>query len=75
VFRGERDDVLKPYAELIEKHPLVKALIISGDALPVARLKVKEPGTAHYANYQKLSRELLDEAREKAKKEEAMNNA
>ena len=70
VFRGEREDILKANAEVVEKHPLVKALLIPGESLAAARLKVKEPGTGHYANYQKLSQELLEEAREKARKEE-----
>lgn len=66
----------------MEKHPLVKTLLIPGNSLPVARLKVKEPGTAHCANYQKLQKELLEAAQEKVmpeylayQKQEAMNNA
>ena len=69
VFRGEREDILKEYAQLVELHPLVKNLLIPGESLAVARLKVKEPGTAHYANYQKLSRELLEGAQEKIRPE------
>ena len=69
VFRGERADILKEYAQLMELHPLVKNLQVPGESLAVARLKVKEPGTAHYANYQKLSRELLEGAQEKARPE------
>ncbi|MDE6260414.1 MAG: hypothetical protein K2M42_06065 [Oscillospiraceae bacterium] len=81
VFRGEKEDILKAHAELVQKHPLVKSLIIPGEALPAARLRVKEAGTAHYANYQKLSRELLEAAQEKvmpeyeAYQKEAVNNA
>ena len=69
VFRGERADILKEYAQLMELHPLVKNLLVPGESLAVARLKVKEPGTAHYANYQKLSRELLEGAQEKVRPE------
>ncbi len=65
----------------MEKFPLVKTLLIPGESLPVARLKVKEPGTAHYANYQKLSKELLEAAQEQVmpeyleyQKQEAMKN-
>ncbi len=71
VFRGERDAVLKELAGAVEKYPLVKTLLIPGEALPVARLKVKEPGNAHYANYQKLSRALLEKAQEKAEREDS----
>ncbi len=81
MFRGEKGDILKEYKELIQKHPLVKALIVPGASLAVARLKVKEPGTAHYANYQKLKKELLEAAQEKVmpeyleyQKQEAMKN-
>lgn len=65
IFRGERDSILKDSAVLVAKHPLVKTLLIPGESLPVARLKVREPGTAHYANYHKLQKELLEAAREK----------
>ena len=78
---GERADILKENAQQVEKFPLVKTLLIPGESLPVARLKVKEPGTAHYANYQKLSKELLEAAQEQVmpeyleyQKQEAMKN-
>ena len=84
VFRGEREAILKENAEVVEKHPLVKmthvhvveadsplvkTLLVPGESLAVARLKVKEPGTAHYANFQKLSRELVEAAQEKVRPE------
>lgn len=71
VFRGERDDLLKECAQLVKKYPLVKTLLVPGESLAVARLKVREPGTGHYANYQKLKNELQDEARDRAEKEAA----
>ena len=55
IFRGTRADALKAAADAIAKQPLVKNLIVSGDALPVARLKVKEPGNALYANYRRIA--------------------
>lgn len=55
IYRGTRAHALKQAAEAIEAHPLVKTLIVSGDALPEARLKVKTPGNALYANYKKLA--------------------
>lgn len=82
VFRGNKDSILADHRELVQKYPLVKSLLIPGESLPVARLKVKEPGTAHYANYQKLSKELLEAAQEKVmpeylayQKQEGMNDA
>ncbi|NBK80151.1 hypothetical protein D5272_16615 [bacterium D16-76] len=73
VFRGERAEVMKELSGTVEKYPLVKTLLVSGEALPVARLKVKEPGNAHYANYQKLHRALLEEAQNKVDKEALLN--
>ena len=55
IYRGTQAHALKQAAAVIEAHPLVKTLIVSGDALPEARLKVKKPGNALYAAYQKLA--------------------
>lgn len=55
VYRGTRAHALKQAAAAIEAHPLVKTLIVSGDALPEARIKVKTHGNALYANYKKLA--------------------
>ena len=54
IYKGTRANALKKAAAAIEAHPLVKTLIVSGDALPEARIKVKTPGNALYANYMKL---------------------
>ena len=54
IYRGTRANALKQAAEAIEAHPLVKTLIVSGAALPAARIKVKTPGNTLYANYKKL---------------------
>ena len=42
-------------AEAIKKQPLVKTLIVSGDELAEARLKVKRKGNALNANYEKIA--------------------
>lgn len=55
IYRGTREEAYKKAAAAIEKYPLVKTLIVAGDALPAARLKVKRHGSALYANYQKLA--------------------
>lgn len=55
IYRGDQAQALERAAAAIGKHPLVKTLIVSGDALPQARRKVKTPGNALYANYQKLA--------------------
>lgn len=55
IYKGTRANALKKAAAAIEAHPLVKTLIVSGDALPEARLKVKTPGNSLHAAYQKLA--------------------
>ena len=55
IYRGTRSDALKAAAAAIEKQPLVKTLIVSGDDLPEARLKIKKPGNALYRNYRKIA--------------------
>ena len=55
IYRGTREEALTKAAEAIKAQPLVKTLIISGDALPEARMKVKTPGNVLYANYQRLA--------------------
>lgn len=54
IYRGTRENALTAAATAIEKYPLVKTLIVSGDKLPEARLKVKKPGNALYQNYQRI---------------------
>lgn len=55
IFRGTRADVLKAADDAIKKQPLVKTLIVSGDELAEARLKVKRKGNAMNANYEKIA--------------------
>ena len=55
IFRGTRTDALKAAADAIKKQPLVKTLIVSGDELAEARLKVKRKGNALSANYEKIA--------------------
>ena len=54
IIRGNRKKVLSAMAPVIEKHPLVATLIVSGDTLPVDRIKVNTPGNLLYVNYRKL---------------------
>lgn len=57
IYLGARREALTAAAAAIEKNPLVKTLIVSGDQLPEARLKVKRPGNALYQNYQRVAGE------------------
>ena len=54
ICRGTRKKAMTAAAAAIEKYPLIKTLIVSGDKLPEARLKVKKPGNALYKNYQRI---------------------
>ena len=56
IYRGDREHAHQMAAAAIEKHPKVKTLIVAGDALPEARLKVKTPGNILYANYNELKK-------------------
>lgn len=56
IFRGDREHAHQMAAAAIEKYPKVKTLIVAGDALPEARLKVKTPGNVLYANYNELKK-------------------
>ena len=55
IYRGTRDKALDAAKAAIEAQPLVKTLIVSGDSLPTARLKIKTPGNALYQNYQRIA--------------------
>ena len=54
ICRGTRKKALTKWDEAIKKYPLIKTLIVAGDKLPEARLKVKKPGNALHKNYQRI---------------------
>ena len=64
VFIGTREEALAKAAEAIEKYPLVKRLIVTGEALNKARLDVKKPGNILYDRYQKLVKEEKEARKE-----------
>jgi len=68
IYRGTRAEAMEKAAGAIERYRLVKTLIVSGDALPVARMRVKKPGNAFYVNYHKLSRQVLEARQDNARK-------
>ena len=55
IYRGTREEALARAAEAVAAQPLVKNLIVSGDALPEALIKVRTPGNALYESYRKLA--------------------
>jgi hypothetical protein len=54
IYTGTREQALAAASAAIEKHPVVKTLIVSGESLPEARLRVKKPGNTLYQNYQRV---------------------
>lgn len=55
IYRGSREDVLKALEGAVKEKPEVKTLLVSGEALGEARIKVKTPGNALYTTYKKLA--------------------
>lgn len=66
IYRGDRAHALAEAKEAIEKYPLIKTLIVPGDYLPVARLRIKTPGNALHANYTRLVEQVKDGRRKEA---------
>lgn len=54
IYIGTRKKALATASAAIEKYPLIKTLIVSGEKLPEARIKVKTPGNALYKNCQRI---------------------
>ncbi len=69
MFRGGRTEAFEAAKNAIEKYPLVKTLIVSGDAFPSARILLLKRGNAMRANYDTLTR-MDREARAAENKEE-----
>ena len=55
IFRGSKAKVLSGLKSVVEEHPLVASLIVTGETLPEDRIKVKTPGNLLYVNYRKLA--------------------
>ena len=54
IYRGTRESVLQALGDTIEKYPLIKTLIVSGETLVEDRVKVNTPCNLLYINYQKM---------------------
>ena len=57
LYRGTRAEVLEAAKDVLAARPLVRTLLVSAEALPAARLAVKQPGNALYQTAQKLLKE------------------
>lgn len=55
VYSGDRTAVLKEIDHIVEKRPLVAALLVDGLTLAVDRIKVKTPGNLLFVQYKKLA--------------------
>jgi len=58
IFATSRDKTVKGFKTLIEKHPLVGELIIPGDEVAKARIKLDTPGTYLSESYEKLNGQI-----------------
>lgn len=66
IYRGNREYALTKAQPAIQKYPLIKTLIITGDYLPAARQKLKTSGNALHANYTRLVEQVKDARRKEA---------
>lgn len=58
IFTGSVEDAKAELGDAVAKHPLIAALIIPGEYLPEAKIRIKTAGTALNAQYTKLIRSL-----------------
>lgn len=56
VYVGTRENALKAASAAIERHPLIRTLIVPGETLAADRINIKKPGTALYVNYRRVLR-------------------
>ena len=55
ILCGDKQDALAQISAAVEKYPLIASLVIPGDQVSEARIKVKTPGNLLYVNYHKLA--------------------
>ena len=55
VISGSKAEALEVIAAERAKYPLIGSLVVTGEQLPEARVKVKTPGNLLYVNYRKLA--------------------
>lgn len=55
ILYGDKQDALAQISAAVEKYPLIATLVIPGDHVSEARIKVKTPGNLLYVNYHKLA--------------------
>lgn len=56
IYVGTREEALKTAAAAIERHPIIRTLIVPGETLAADRINIKKPGTALYTNYRRILR-------------------
>ena len=55
ILYGDKQAALTQISAAVEKYPLIASLVIPGDQVSEARIKVKTPGNLLYVNYHKLA--------------------
>lgn len=58
IYQGSADEIRAALDAGIKKYPHIAALLIPGEQLAEARIKIKTPGNVLYAQYQMLLKEL-----------------
>mgnify|MGYP001031551761 FL=1 len=56
IYRGNKEEALRALAGAIEKEAAVKALLVPGEQLAGARVRVRTPGNALYEAYRRAAR-------------------
>jgi len=56
IFPMAKAEALASIAKTVEKQPLVADLIVEGDALPEAVVRVKQPDSLLFKTYEKLAK-------------------
>lgn len=55
IHHGSKDEALANIQLAVDKYPLIKALVVPGEALAESRVKVKTPGNYLYNQYRALA--------------------
>lgn len=58
IFKCSCEEAAEQLGELIERYPLIRNLIVDGEQLSEARIKLKTPGNGLYEQARRLLREL-----------------
>lgn len=55
VYRGTLEEALAKVDDAIQKHPLIRSMVVTGDDLAECLKKISTPGNLMYVNYRRLA--------------------